>query len=291
MATNPYVRLFDDYAEQNLIQELSDETLQLFGFDVVYLPATLRREDRLYNEDVLRQYTRTFPIEAYLVNVEGWQGQNNLMSKFGLQLNQQFSIRVSRRRFDEIVAQFTGQSRPLEGDMVYFGAPYNRMFEIVFVEHQNQPGQFYPLGTRTYYHLNLELHTQNQESVKTSDTDINALYDQSLIATELELSAGGSGTYVVGEVVYQGVSATDAPATAVVASWTAASTTLKIHTRKGEFQNGSPVVGVTSGASYVVGATPNDKNNANEQIDDNDFLDIYAQNIIDTREVNRIQGN
>lgn len=281
MPTNPYVRLFDDRAEQQLLQELTDETISMFGFDVVYLPATLRREDVLYNEDVLRQYTQTYTIEAYIVNVDGWQGQNNLMSKFGLQLNQQTAIRISRARFQQIVGQVTGQSRPYEGDMVYFGAPFNRMFEITFVEHQNQPGQFYPLGGLTYYHLQLELHTQNQEQVATTDTDINAAYAESQYAIVLELSAGGTGTYTVGETVTQDTS------TAIVSAWDAATTRLTIHTRQGEFQNGVSVVGQTSGASYVVGVTPNRLENPNEAVDDNNYLDIFAASIVDTREVNR----
>lgn len=282
MPTNPYLRLFDDTAEQRLLQDLTDETIAMFGFDVVYLPATLRREDALYNEDVLRQYTQQYTIEAYIVPVEGWQGQNNLMSKFGLQLNQQTAIRVSRTRFQQIIGQVTGQSRPLEGDMVYFGAPFNRLFEITFVEHQNQPNQFYPLGGLTYYHLQLELHTQNQEQVKTADTTINAAYAESQYAIELVLSGGGSGVYAVGETVSQREGTT-----AVVQEWNPQTTTLRVHTRTGEFLNGSSVVGLTSGASYLLGEAPNLLVNPNEPVDDNNYLDAFALGIVDTREVNK----
>lgn len=282
MPTNPYVRLFDDLAEQQLLQDLTDESISMFGFDVVYLPATLRKEDFLYNEDTLREYTQAYTIESYIVNVEGWQGQNNLMSKFGLQLNQQTSIRLSRKRFAQVIGQVTGQSRPLEGDMVYFGAPFNRLFEIVFVEHQNQPGQFYPLGTLTYYQLNLELHTQSQERVATNDSEINAAYGESLYALDLTLSAGGSGAYEVGETVKQ-----NEGATGVVQAWNPTTTVLTLQSHTGVFQNGLPVVGVTSGATYVVGEVPNPIENPNEAVDDNNYLDIFSAGVIDTREVNR----
>lgn len=282
MPTNPYLRLFDDTAEQRLLQDLTDETIAMFGFDVVYLPATLRREDALYNEDVLRQYTQQYTIEAYIVNVEGWQGQNNLMSKFGLQLNQQTAIRISRTRFQQIIGQITGQSRPLEGDLVYFGAPFNRLFEITFVEHQNQPNQFYPLGGLTYYHVQLELHTQNQEQVKTADPEVNAAYAESQYAIALVVSGGGSGTYVIGETVTQREGTT-----AVVQQWNPDTTTLTIHTRTGDFLNGYPVIGLTSGASYVLGESPNTLENSNERVDDNHYLDAFALGVVDTRETNK----
>lgn len=282
MPTNPYLRLFDDRAEQRLLQDLTDESIAMYGFDVIYLPATLRREDVLYNEDVLRQYTQQYTIEAYMVNVDAWQGQGNLMSKFGLQLNQQTAIRLSRTRFHQIIGQVTGQSRPLEGDMVYFGAPFRKMFEITLVDHQNQPGQYYPLGALTYYHLQLELHTQNQERVATSNPEVDASYAESSYAVTLTVSAGGSGTYAVGETVQQVTGATG-----VVQSWTPETTLLVVHTRTGTFVNGVAVVGVTSGASYVLGVAPDLMNNTNEAVDDNRYLEAFSASLIDTREVNR----
>lgn len=290
MATNPYVQWWSDTAEQQLIRELSDETIQMFGFDVVYLPATLRREDPLYNEDILRQFTRTFPIEAYLENVEGWQGQGNIMSKFGLQLNNQFNIRISRQRFAEIVGQFTGQTRPMEGDMVWMGAPFNGMFEIKYVEHQKTPGQFFPLGTLTYYQLQLELMTYNQETFKTGDEIIDAVQHEVGYAITLMLSANGSGTYTIGETVYQGSTLGSSEISGVVAAWSESSRILKITTMKGEFANGVSVIGATSGASYILGESPVTINNANEQVDDNTYLLDYSLEIIDQREVNRARG-
>lgn len=290
MATNPYLQWWTDTAEQQLIRDLSDETIQMFGFDIVYLPATLRREDPLYNEDVLRQFTRTFPIEAYLENAEGWQGQGNLMSKFGLQLNNQFNIRISRQRFAEIVAQFTGQTRPLEGDMVWMGAPFNAMFEIKYVEHQKTPGQFYPLGTLTYYQLQLELHTYNQEKFATNDSTIDAVQYDNAYAVNLELSTDGSGTYQLGETAYQGDSVAGATATGIVSEWNASTRVLKVTYTKGTFANGIIIQGATSNAAYVIAEEPVKMNNPNEAVDDNTYLDASAMGIIDLREVNRSQG-
>lgn len=103
MATNSYVRWWDDTSEQNLLQDLMTEAIQFHGLDVIYMPRSLRREDTLYNEDVLSKFTTTYNIEGYVKNVTGWDGQGDFLSKFGLRVDDKLSFMISRQRFEQLI--------------------------------------------------------------------------------------------------------------------------------------------------------------------------------------------
>lgn len=103
MPTNSYVRWWGDTNEQNLLQKLMTEAIKFHGFDVTYMPRSMRREDTLYNEDILSKFTSVYPIEVYLKNVMGWEGQGNFLSKFGLRVDDKMTVIISRERFDEII--------------------------------------------------------------------------------------------------------------------------------------------------------------------------------------------
>lgn len=122
MATNSYVRWWTDTNEQNLLQGLMTEAIKFYGIDLVYLPRSMRREDTLYNEDILSKFTATYSLEAYLKNVTGWDGQGNFLSKFGLRVDDKMTLMISRERFDEIIPRArltTGQiSVDVDGTVV-----------------------------------------------------------------------------------------------------------------------------------------------------------------------------
>ena len=124
MATNSYVRWWTDTNEQNLLQGLMTEAIKFHGFDLVYMPRSMRREDTLYNEDILSKFTSTYSIEAYLKNVTGWDGQGNFLSKFGLRVDDKMTLMISRERFDEIIPRArltTGQISAEAGGVVITG--------------------------------------------------------------------------------------------------------------------------------------------------------------------------
>lgn len=172
MATNPFVNWKGDVAEQSLVKSLTTETIQCFGMPVTYLPRSLRREDVMYKEDILSNFTQVFEIEAYFENVMGWLGQGNILSKFGVQTQDGATLLISRDRFAEVFAG-SGIVRPNEGDLVYMGAPVNALFEITYVEHEKHSGQFYPLGALNFFEVRLVLHTYNQEQFATGNTSID----------------------------------------------------------------------------------------------------------------------
>ncbi len=260
------------------MQDLMTEAIQFFGFDVVYLPRTLRKEDVLYNEDILSQFTSTYPIEVYLKSVAGWEGNGNFLDKFGLQIEHTMTIMISRERFPEAVPVLT---RPTEGDWVYLPAPIDKLFEVRYVENEKAPGQFYQLGARTFWEVQLELHTYTHEEVRTGNTVIDVFESEQAYAQDLVLAGGGSGTYTVGETVFQGATLPLATSTGVVALWNVATTTLRVTDVVGTFSNGVAVVGATSNASHVmsVAATPLD--NPNDPTDRNQYLADADDGIID----------
>lgn len=368
MATNSYVRWWNDTNEQNLLQSLMTETIKFHGFDLVYMPRSMRREDTLYNEDILSKFTATYSIEAYLKNVTGWDGQGDFLSKFGLRVDDKISVMISRERFDEIIprARLTvgqisaaaggvvvtgnntkfrtelrvgdtlitsrsGQSRtvvsiesnkkltvdaayttaveseyfsiptpidqplppsrPMEGDLIYFPAPLNTMMEVKFVEHEKSQGQFYPLGKLTYWEVQCELFTYSHEVIETGDPEIDVYartyeYQQDLFLVQ----ESGSGTYDVGERVYQGTNLAESTASADVVSWDTDNRILRVGNITGEFAASSLVVGDGSQAAYYLEEAPNTLLMPNTKAADNNYLDEQDNDIIDRREVHRIVG-
>ena len=145
MATNFYFNNFPANqitSEQLLVEDLVIESLGINGMDVYYMPRTSGdSEDLLYGEDTLKQYTSAYPIEMYLENVTGMDGEGDFMSKFGLEIRDELTLLVSRRRFTSTV----NQHRPFEGDLIYIPLIQN-FFEITFVEHENNQAMFYTLG-------------------------------------------------------------------------------------------------------------------------------------------------
>jgi hypothetical protein len=93
------------------------EALKIYGMDVYYLPRTTRDQvDYLFGEDTLKEYRTAHPIEMYLENVTGMDGEGDFISKFGLEIRDEVTMLVSRLRFRYTV---NGYTRPREGDLIY----------------------------------------------------------------------------------------------------------------------------------------------------------------------------
>ena len=131
MPTNVY---FDTGTkpEQHLYEDLMIEQLKIYGQDVFYIPRTLVKEDELFGEDTLSKFDDAYQIEMYFENVEGYEGEKEIMSKFGLQMNEDVTFVVARRRFEQLVSHDSNlivKTRPNEGDLVYF-PKVKKIFQI-----------------------------------------------------------------------------------------------------------------------------------------------------------------
>jgi hypothetical protein len=289
MATNQFFNPFPQgqiTSEQLLVEDLVIEAMKIYGMDVFYLPRSSRDQvDYLFGEDTLKQYISAFPIEMYLENVTGMDGEGDFISKFGLEIRDEVSLLVSRRRFAATVAQ----NRPNEGDLIYIPLVEN-FFEITFVEHENDQAMFYTLGRgrggNVYvYALKLKQFVFSNEVVETGIAEIDNQIRDHYPRTRVTLTSG-SGTFVRDEIVYVGASLANATAQALVHSFTP-NTHIDIYRVRGEFTTGN-ITGNTSGALWSINTVSDTAtmDDAFEDIVDNNRIETESDSIIDFSEVN-----
>ena len=165
MARNVY---FNDKvrSEQNLFEDIVIESLKIYGQDVYYLPRDLVAEDRIFGQDIPSRFNSSHKIEMYIENIEGFDGEGDLFTRFGVEIRDEATFVVSRRRWTQSVARMDGgvsSGRPLEGDLIYLPLS-NKLFQIMHVEHE-QP--FYQLSNLPVYKLRAQLFEYNDEDLDT----------------------------------------------------------------------------------------------------------------------------
>jgi hypothetical protein len=150
--------------EQRLIEDLVTESIQIYGVECFYLPRTLVKEDLLFGEDTLSKFDNAYPIEMYVKNVDGFEGDGKFLSKFGLEIRDEMTLTVSQRRFsEEVIASTKSTGEPEEGDIIYF--PLNKkIFEIKYVGHESI---FYQMGSIQTYDLTCELFEYSHQRIDT----------------------------------------------------------------------------------------------------------------------------
>lgn len=161
--------------EQRLLEDLIIESIKIYGHDVYYLPRTTVKQDNVLGEDVLSLFDTAYPIEMYLQNVQGWEGDGEIFTKFGISVTDQATFVVSKRRWEDSVnsnsnAGLQLPTRPAEGDLIYFSKTQS-MFEIKYVQHLDP---FYQLGKFHIYSMNCELYQYSSEVFDTEIAEIDA---------------------------------------------------------------------------------------------------------------------
>jgi hypothetical protein len=175
MATNFYFQSGipgGQSSEQILMEDIIIECLKIYGFDTYYIPRQAVNEDTILGEDTLNKYSSAYPLEMYMQNVTGFEGDGDLMSKFGVEIRDTATFIVARRRWDEVIAR-SGDAvlttRPAEGDIIYF--PLTKaFFEIKFVESTDP---FFQVGKLYVYKLQCELMQYSSEIFNTGISDID----------------------------------------------------------------------------------------------------------------------
>ena len=131
MATNLYFSQ-KVKSEQSLIEELMIEALKMYGQDVYYLPRDIVNLDKIFSDDVPSRFNSSYIIEMYIENTQGFEGQGDLFTKFGVEIRDQATFVVSRRRWNDTVRKYDNEitgNRPREGDLIFLTLS-NTMFEI-----------------------------------------------------------------------------------------------------------------------------------------------------------------
>ena len=180
MPTNVFFNNFASSMEQYLIEDLVIESIRIYGQDVYYINRTLGAEDRVLREDDLPAFDNAWLIEMYIKNVEGFEGDGDFLSKFGLEIRDEITFTVAKRVFEREITVNTAKNNPYVGDLIYF--PLNRkIFEVKFVEHE---AIFYQMGALQTYDLRCELFEYSGETFSTGITDIDTLYNTIKFTTD-----------------------------------------------------------------------------------------------------------
>ena len=213
MTLNSYF-LQGSSGEQNLVQDLINEQIKIYGVEVYYLPRKIFTTDNIIKEIQSSKFDDSFLIEAYLNNYDGYAPDSDVMTKFGLKLQNEVNLTISRERFEDFITPFlegmtsgiregriTGYtfgdlvSRPKEGDLIYFPLG-ERLFEIKKVESEKP---FYQLGKLYTYDLSCELFEYENELIDTSIGEVDdTVGDEGYITTVNLVGVGITATATVG---------------------------------------------------------------------------------------------
>ena len=309
MAVNPFFK--DSYPEYKLLDDLTIETIKAMGRDMIYIPREYVKRDDLFGEDTKSKFTNGYAIEMYIENIQQFDGQKDIITKFGLNINNRATFRISRTRFQQEVTSKTNIEYPREGDLIYIPLS-NSIYEINFVEDEVP---FYQFGKLNTFVLICELFTYSHEEFDTGIEEIDVVEtDRKEIATKLILNLqsinGVTGaTYTNGEIVYQvsgvtGITATysnaSATATLLEVIYGATYNTMYITNKGGTFDYGSTmtVKGKNTNTEYYISnietsiveipKEPKTQTSAN----DNDDIQYKGSSIIDFTETDPFsEGN
>ena len=193
MALNPFF-LQGSQSEQRLVQDLINEQLQIYGVEVTYIPRKFVRKQTIIKEVQSSAFDDNFLLEAYVNTYEGYGGQGDIMTKFGVSLRDELTLTISKERFEDFISPFLESdedyelsTRPREGDIIFFplGA---RLFEVKFVEHEEP---FYQLGKNYVYQLKCELFEYEDEVIDTGIDIIDSQLEDIGYITTLQLIGTG----------------------------------------------------------------------------------------------------
>lgn len=220
MATNTHFNNYGYAQEQSLIEDLVIESIKMFGLDCYYIPRIPVARDSIFQEDDLARYTSAYAVEMYIKNVEGFEGEGDFLSKFGLEVRDSVTFTVAQKRYrnavsdnidsadtdddgtnDDVDRGTSGidvtERRPLEGDLLYF--PLNKkIFEIRHVEHE---AVFYQMGSLQTFDLKCELFEYSNERFYISQDSVDNGYITSAQKTAIEAVFAAHRTVTPGATI------------------------------------------------------------------------------------------
>ena len=180
-------------SEQNLYEDLIIESIKIYGQDLYYMPRDLVNVDPVFREDPVSKFNSNYLLEMYVDNIDGFDGEGDLFTKFGVEIRDQVTFTVSKRRWQQTVMRYDNEitgTRPFEGDLVF--TPFSKkLFQIMHVEHE-QP--FYQLNNLPVFKLQCELFEYNDEDIDVSNDDITQIEVDAGFRYDLTLTQGITAT-------------------------------------------------------------------------------------------------
>ena len=273
-------------SEQLLYEDIIIESLKIYGQDVYYLPRDIVNEDKVFGDDVPSRFNSSYKVEMYIENIEGFDGEGDLFTKFGIEIRDQATFVVSRKRWSQTVQQYDNEinsTRPREGDLIYLTLT-NSLFQIMAVEHE-QP--FYQLSNLPTYKLRCELFEYNDEDLDTGIGVIDAIEQDHAYTYILTLDSAGTG-FNIGDTVSQ-VLTSGVTMSGEVSRWSDSDNKLHlIHIGANdgnyhEFASGGLIFDSADNTVLISSISEDNQISADEQNDDfsnliDDFLDFSEGN-------------
>jgi hypothetical protein len=206
VATNPYFK-YDVRSEKSLYEDLVIEALKMYGQDVYYLPREIVNQDSIFLDDVPSRFSTSYVVEMYIENATGFDGEGDLFTRFGVELRDQATFVVSRKRWQNLIGSHLTEKnfRPREGDLIFL--PLSKsIFEIRKVETETP---FYQISDLPTFRMQCELFEYSDEDFDTDVVDIDIVEKEAAFQYVLEADSSGAGAsgaeskFIVGEQVYQ----------------------------------------------------------------------------------------
>ncbi len=185
MATNRYISQ-RVRSEQNLYEDLIIESIQFYGQDVYYLPREIVNRDPIFIDDVPSRFSDSYKVEMYIENQDGFDGEGDLFTKFGIELRDQATFVVARKRWQSLIGDYLDSQkfRPREGDLIFLPMSES-IFQIMKVETETP---FYQLSQLPTFRLQCELFEYNDEDFDTGIEGIDIVEQESAFKYELVMS-------------------------------------------------------------------------------------------------------
>ena len=163
-------------SEQNLVQDLINEQLRMYGVDIYYIPRKYMTEKTVIREVVQSKFDEALPIEAYVDNYDAYSGAGDVLSKFGIESKDEVRLIISRERYENYItpliqgkANVKLSTRPKGGDLIWFPLD-DRLYEIKDIEYAKP---YYQLQSLYVYELYCELFQYQDEVIATGIEDID----------------------------------------------------------------------------------------------------------------------
>lgn len=200
MPTNRYFQN-GQRSEKELYENLIIESIKIHGIDVYYIPRKIVTKDNIINEDLLSKFQNTFKIEMYLESVDGYEGDGKFLSKFGLEVREQITLVVSKRRWIEMVGKYglsVNSHRPTEGDLIFFPiSPIKKLFEIKYTSSEKP---FLQLKDAPIHRLTCELFEYESQEISTGVHEIDSIAYNNSDSNIFEYDATtATGDFMAGE--------------------------------------------------------------------------------------------
>ena len=268
--------------EQHLYEDLVVESLRVYGHDVLYLPRQVVEEDTILGEDVQSTFGDAYSVEMYLENTEGFEGEGDLVSKFGVQIQEEATFIMSLRtweRFISLDSNLATSLRPNEGDLIYFPLS-GSLFEIRFVEDQDP---FFQLGKMFVFKMRCSLFEYSGEDFETG-TNADLVESDNAYTVEMVMTSA-SGNFTIGENITLPVNGV-ATTVGEVLLWEPNARRLTIKDNTKTLQVNDVLTGVTSTTSRTIESITdvltfeNDGTAQNKEFEDKDssYLDFSEVN-------------